>query len=162
MAGLSSAGPDRHGGSSPVSSASRPAYVAALALGPVFQCRFHACRGPGATACQQAHIPFITTHSDNTTHRRTAMIAKDLILRKDNHRISAIILRDQITRSAGVPPPPNRAISVTCAADATGVPWITPPGAYLHLGAVQMSCAVGDYSHYEVIGPALVIVSIDS
>jgi hypothetical protein len=42
-----------------------------------------------AAACQRAHIPRITMHSDNATHRRTAMIAKDLIPTKDNNRISA-------------------------------------------------------------------------
>jgi hypothetical protein len=41
-----------------------------------------------AAAFQRAHNPNITMHSNNATHRRTAMIAKDLILTKDNNRIS--------------------------------------------------------------------------
>jgi hypothetical protein len=52
------------------------------------QCRFHACHGRAGTACQRARILFITVHSDNAAHRRTAMIAKAFILAKDNYRIS--------------------------------------------------------------------------
>jgi hypothetical protein len=43
----------------------------------------------GETACQRAHISLITMHSDNVGIRRTAMIAKDFFLTKDNNRISA-------------------------------------------------------------------------
>jgi hypothetical protein len=46
-------------------------------------------RWPLAAACQWSHIPRITMHRDNSTNRRAAMIAKDLILTKDNSRISA-------------------------------------------------------------------------
>jgi hypothetical protein len=44
-------------------------------------------------------------HSDNATYTHAAMIAKNLILTKDNYLISAMILRDHSVggRSAGQP-----------------------------------------------------------
>jgi len=53
----------------------------------VCEYRFHARPGLAAVAWQRAHIPFIKIHTNNATHRPTAMIAKDLILTKDNCRI---------------------------------------------------------------------------
>jgi hypothetical protein len=62
----------------------RVACVAALAVGPVRRRRLHACFGRMSARVR----PRIKMHSNNATHRRTAMIAKDLILTKDNCRIS--------------------------------------------------------------------------
>jgi hypothetical protein len=51
--------------------------------------------------------PRIKMHSNNATHRRTAMIAKDLILTKDNCRISVKILRDHLANTRSATRPPN-------------------------------------------------------
>jgi hypothetical protein len=51
--------------------------------------RFAADATRAPAACQRAPIPRIKIHPNNGMHRRTAMIAKDLILAKDNYRMSA-------------------------------------------------------------------------